>query len=244
MGSSSPWSSDSGSGYDSSGSGYDSSSSSSSGRSQSSADEEVPRSPPKRHADLEDDDDGMVVFNDAVFEQLGQRNRRLGKKKKDMNVSKSKRSSLYEDTPSDDTATEIDSDVVSSRRKRRRSSFHSSLSSDVSGDELGRNKQVVTDDEGDENHNDPAVAAEVDAAIFDAERKVQPGVPRPLRRFQDAEDSDMLPSTANFFCCGCKAIQHGYIVDGQVLERPYRQIQSILEELRTRFNIRLIGEQR
>ena len=237
--SSSPSCSSSGSGSDSWASRYDSSSD----QSQSSADEEIPRSPPKRHVDLEDDDGGMVVFSDAVFEELGLHNRRLTKKKHPI-FSKSKRSSLHEDTPSDDTATEIDSDVVPSRRKRRRLSFHSSLSSDVSGDEPGRNKHVVTDDEADENPNDPAVAAEVDAALFDAEKKVQPGVPRPLKTFQDAQDSDMLPSTANFFCCGCKVVQHGYIVDGQVLERPYRQVRSILEELRNRFNIRLPGEQR
>lgn len=236
MRASSASSSSSGSGYDSPGIGYDSSSE----ESQSSADEEISRRSPKRKRE-QDDGDEDVIFREAVFEELGQQYSRSGRtvKAKKKHKSDTLRLSPTYQSEGTVTATDSDSDVVRKHSRRRHLKYPSSEVSGVSEDELDSNY-----DEDDIEQNDFSAAAEVNKAIFEAEEKEKPGVPRQLKTFQNAEPGDMLPLTANFFCCGCKKVKYGFIVDGEVRDRSYKEVEAILESLRTKYNIRLTNEQR
>lgn len=143
--------------------------------------------------------------------------------------------------------SDSDSDSDTSRRKRRRLSYNSSVSSLLPDREsLHRKSRVDPDDEDTDDicrDDHEVVAAEVGQVVYQAEQKsLKQGVPRELKSFADARPSDVFPSMANFFCPGCKCVQQGYIVDGVVRDRSFHEINSILEHLKTKYNLRLPHE--
>jgi hypothetical protein len=199
----------------------------------SSVDEEISRSLKNYNKvpRYDNPDSRGVVFVDAVFEDdvypVGSSANKKRYKSTRVNPSKP---SCYDSEDSDVTDVESSSDVVrySSPRRRKKLRTDSSLSSVSYEGKSPRKTHNVNDDDVNDIADHAAVEREVQEAIDVAQYKSEkPGVVREFKSLDTAAPSDMFPLTANVFCPECLHVHHSFIIDGQVRERPLREVQLL-----------------